>query len=261
MPLFTFLVATLSIISALDPLNDPRCTCARTTLAPTIAPTPSLPPSSTATPAPTPSRAFLYADSLTNLKNITQAFSVQYSYDKPKLDSAYISANSSGLLLSLYATDKAHANTSNTLARNELLYRTSLPEEVVYSLYLEQNIKAYVSTYQFAFMQLFGASGPNILIRWRNGRYQVVTRAGNLNAPAEFVPVLNQWVSWRADFKLSKDASGFLRLYRAGNLLINFTGTSSAGGSFRPKFGIYSQVIPTQQISIQYRNLSIARLG
>ncbi len=203
----------------------------------------------------------LYADNLTALSSITKKFSIQYSYDKPNLDPAYITANQTGMRLALYATDKPHHPTSNTLARNELLYRDNLLENITYSFEFEQFIERnYNISYQFAFMQMFGASGPNILIRWRNNAYQIVSRGGNHNAAKSIRPIVSEWIQWKLVFNLTPQVNGFVKLYRNNQLIVSYNGASSSGGSFRPKFGIYSQTIPTQNIVMLYRKLVLARL-
>ena len=218
------------VCTYVSPFSSPQCSC---------------------TPA---SSTLIYANDLTSIP--THDFSIQYSYDKPPLDPSYISANASGLTLSLYPTDKPHAVTSNTLARTELLYHKYLLENTTYSYSIDQYIEKYDATYQFCFMQLFGASGPNILLRWRNGAYELVTRGGNLRAPSTYVPVVGSWRNWRLIFNLNN----FIHVYLDGNLIISYTGASSAGGSFRPKFGIYSQVVPSAQATMVYRQLILARI-
>lgn len=202
--------------------------------------------------------ALLVSYPLTSLFELKTTFEFQHSYDKAEFDPTYVSASSNGLLLSVYPGDKAFKVGSPTDPRNELRLLGSFAEGTDYSYSIDQLITQYVPDYQFSFMQLFGATGPNILIRFRSGAYQIVTRNGNVHDTTGVKPMTNVWTSWQVKFKLTNDNTGYVHLYRNGILFLAHEGPSSVGGQSIAKFGIYSQQpdVPAP-IHMQYKKFML----
>jgi hypothetical protein len=87
-----------------------------------------------------------------------------------------------------------------------------------YTISFDQLISEYPSgktEYEFAWMQVFGATGPNIMLRYRKGRYQLLATMGdlaNLTLPGKISDDIGKWTNWKLDFKLAT-SGGYIKVY------------------------------------------------
>jgi hypothetical protein len=197
---------------------------------------------------------------LANLDQIRSKFRLLRSYTATD-NSKYAAAATGCVSMKIYPTDKAHSIKSKTYPRTEFHSNTTYREGIKYVYSLEQYLVRYTPNYQFAFMQMFGVNGPNILIRWCRNRYQIVTRSGNTSADASIIPIVGKWVKWRIEFMIGTSKNSYVKLYRDNKLIAQHNGPSSKGGKFSLTFGLYSQNMnPPQDIHIKYRNLKFAAI-
>lgn len=184
------------------------------------------------------------------LTSIPSVFSLQYSYDATNM-SKHVSVSKEGMLLSVYPNDKAHAITSPTLPRTEILVRQPvIYSNQSYTYSIDQKIITMPNEYEYCFMQIIGDKGPNVLLRWSRGQYQLITRKGNIRTKA--TPNL-YWTNWRIEFKLQS----FVKVYRNNSLFLQYKGSTGEKKN-RVKFGVYSQVPKwSRKASVLYKNFKL----
>lgn len=182
----------------------------------------------------------------TTFSELSKHFHYQYSYDKhsgysdSNPNEQYYSLHSIGLRISIYAGDKSHTKTSPTDPRSEISVLDILKDNIDYSISFDQLISEYPSGYQFCWMQVFAANGPNIMLRYRGGRYQLLSFAGKLTLLGELSEDIGKWTNWRLNFKLAT-SGGYIKVYRDGKLIGSIEGNTSGGDHSHLKHGIYSQ--------------------
>jgi len=207
---------------------------------------------------------------LTNLKSITEIspfFRFQYSYDKhggytnispnPK----YFRITEQGLEINIYNGDKSHNKWSPTSPRSELAGQDVLggiKDNRLYQISFSQLISKYPSSYGFCWIQLFGAKGPHVLVRLKNGVYELcVNGISCLKLPGHISQDIGLWVNWRLDFLLAT-SGGFVSLFRNSVQLGVLRGNTTGGNNSGFKHGIYTQGIdPPSTMTIYTKNLVV----
>lgn len=204
----------------------------------------------------------------TTIEQLKEHFNFQYSYDKhPPEESEpnplYFDITFDGLLINIYPTDNTFQEGNTTSPRTEMKHNLLLALETEYTISFDQKILLYPSDteYDFAFLQIFGELNPNILVRYRNGNYELVCISSGLpnkKIPQQVTNDLNIWRNWQITFKLSQ-TNGYVRIYRNAFLqaeISNVPTTKENTGYF--KHGIYGQnMSPVSQMSIITRNMKI----
>ena len=116
--------------------------------------------------------------------------------------------------INLYADDKSHSKSSPTLPRTELRFLEVILDNKPYSFSFDHFISMYpTDEFDYSFAQVFGASGANVMLRYRRGKYQLGGGDG-LKAEAVGKPKenVNVWVNWRIDFVLANTGGYFFLL-------------------------------------------------
>jgi len=207
---------------------------------------------------------------LTNLKSITEIspfFRFQYSYDKhggfPNIspNPKYFRITEQGLEINIYNGDQTFSKGSPTSPRSELAgmgVLGSIKDNRVYQISFSQLISKYPYSYDFCWMQLFGATGPNILVRLKNGVFELcVKHVACLRLPGHISQDIGLWVNWRLDFLLAT-SGGFISIFRNSVQLGVLRGNTSGGNNSYFKHGIYTQGIhPPSTMTIYTRNLVV----
>ena len=225
-----------------------------------------LPP--TPTPPPTPSEpTYIYNLDLTNLtSNVVDGFKYQYSYDKqegfsdsnPNPD--YFNYSPSGYVFCIYKDDQPFKKGDDTFPRTEWRGLAQIRDNVAYTLSFDQYIDEYPDGYQFCWVQVFAGSGPNIMLRYRNGSYQLLcTQGKNPNLKLKGTPAddLNVWTNWKIEFLLAT-SNGYVKVYRNNELLGTIEGNTSGQDDSYLKTGVYSQQMnPIGTMKIIKKNLQL----
>lgn len=189
-------------------------------------------------------------------------FNLQYSYDKdPEFEEQYFKITNDGLQINIHKDDNPFLQGSKTDPRSELRGLTSIKDNVNYVLNWEQCLKTYPTNFSFSFFQLFAKDGPNIMLRWKNDKYELLAVQGrNKIFPIKMniTEDIGRFVSWKIEFLLST-IGGYIKVYKndicIGEILN--ANTSGQNDSYL-KLGIYSQETqPTDTTSIFIRNLQM----
>jgi hypothetical protein len=228
------------------------------------------PPTTPAEPlAPLPSNASVLFDlpmAGLPLENITKTGAkYQWSHDKQsgfsatEPNPAYFSTDASGLCVRLYRGDKPFEAKSNTFPRTEVRFPTNIKDNVAHVLEFDMTLDV-VPSYDFCLFQLFSeALGPNVMVRWRAGQFQL----GNIQGDKEFRPfdlkpadLVGKWSRWKLEFSLGK--SGYLRLGLNGSPLCTVDALDCAGKASYLKLGLYAQQMqPSNDVKMVVRNLRL----
>jgi len=189
-------------------------------------------------------------------------FNLQYSYDKdPEFEEQYFKITDEGLEINIYKDDNPFLQGSKTDPRSELRGLTSIKDNVNYVLTWEQCLKTYPTNFSFAFFQLFAKDGPNIMLRCKNDKHELLALQGkNKIVPIEMniLEDIGKFVSWKIEFSLSA-VGGYIKVYKNDTCIgqILDANTSGQNDSYL-KLGIYAQdMSPTDTTSIVIRNLQM----
>jgi len=241
------------------------------------APAPPTPPTPDPTPIPVdPTKPPVVppgAKALFNLpmvgqeiKDLTaQNIKFQWSYDKQNGYSAenpnpaYFKIVDQGLKMTLYKTDKPFEQKSNTMPRTELRCPTNIRDSVAYVLEFDEFMDV-APTYDFCLFQLFSeALGPNVMVRWRSGQFQLgVIQGDKIFKPFEGKPadLAGKWTRWRLEFALS--SKGYLHLFKDGVAVCSLDNHDCAGKASYVKLGMYAQQMqPSNDVSAILKNFHL----
>ncbi len=247
---------------------------------PSPTPTPSPTSGPTPDPSPTPSPVgppagvtIVYNCPMTNYSGVSDlassgaGFTFQYSYDKMSGFSAtspnpvyFTISPENGLETNLYVGDKPFKKGSNTEPRTELRGLAVVKDDIVYTYSFDQYL-VDLPGFDYAFCQVFGGNGPNLIFRWRSGTFQILSDQGNkqiVNYSGTPSDDVGKWVSYKVEFLLSK-SKGYTKLYRDNVLMctVNNGNNSGDNGSYI-KHGIYSQQMePTNNVKLYTKNLML----
>jgi hypothetical protein len=181
----------------------------------------------------------------------TSVFSEQWSYDQQTQDGhdRHFDVGRHGgrdaLRVRIYHNDKAFTSSSPTAPRSELSQKskTDLVQDVEYTASWDWQLESYTSPYYFAFMQLFGGSGPNIFLRWEFDKYILWCEACStyrMDFEGNAANDVGKWIHWEVRFKLST-SNGYLRVLRDGKEVKSYQGVTSTGPGHYLKLGLYTQ--------------------
>lgn len=213
---------------------------------------------------------------LTDIKQLTDAgFQYQWSYDKQDGYSAtnpnpdyFKLSQPNGLEVNLYSDDKTFKSGSPTDPRVEIRGLATVNDNTHYVFSLDQFIVNYPTNFEYSWMQVFGGSSPNIMLRYRSGAFGLIVTANNLpNLKLDLagtpVDLVGKWVNWKIEFLLS--TSGFVRVYKDNVLIGEVTGDTHAAdikhGSYSYiKTGLYVQHVDCQNMKAYIKNLFLYSL-
>lgn len=55
-------------------------------------------------------------------------------------------------------------------------------------------------SFDYAWAQIYGANGPNVILKWRKGYFQVSLSQGDMGSikfPGKPEDIVGKWVNWR----------------------------------------------------------------
>jgi len=191
----------------------------------------------------------------------TNEFNLQYSFNKdPDFQEDYFKLCSEGLKISIYKDDLPFLKNSKTNSRTELRGLAQINDGIKYTAVWDQFIEQYTPNYWFAFCQIFAKDGPNIMLRYKNNRYELLSLQGrNRTIPTQMSidEDIGKWVNWKIDFLLLP-SSGYVKVYKNDKLLTEINGNTSGGNDSFWKQGIYSQDMEhSEDMSIIIKNLQL----
>lgn len=234
---------------------------------PTPPPGPGPGPGPTPTP-PSPDAKFLHNLPLTDMTDIKQltadGFKFQWSIDKQKGFDMYNPnpdyfkfSQPNGLEINLYEGDKPFESGSPTEPRSELRSTKVILANTAYTLSFDRFL-VDLPTFDFGFCQVFGDSGPNLILRWRSGNYELLQIQGehsNTKFPGNPSDDVGKWTNYRIDFSMA--VKGYVRLYRNNILISSFDGDNCGDcTTFYLKIGTYAQQMkPSNNVKIYLKNL------
>lgn len=204
---------------------------------------------------------------LTNIKELTQ-FNYQYSYNKHNTFSQlypnplYFALNEkNGLEINIYKDDQSLQKGNSSYPRTELKGIENILDNISYTLSFDQLIVNYPGIdYQYSWLQIYGNSGPNIILRFRNKKFQLLSIMGNneiLDLPGSPLDDIGLWINWKLEFLLSS-LNGYIKVYKNNVLLGVLIGNTSGGNNSYLKHGIYSQQMnPIGNMKIYTKNLEL----
>lgn len=174
--------------------------------------------------------------------------------------SLFLSRRDKGLKICLYKTDKPFKEGNNTFPRSELRNWSTIRDDVSYTLSFDRYL-VNAPTFDFSWFQVFGGDNPNLIFRWRNGSYEVLSLEGDdvrSKIRWKSLSKVGVWVNWTTKFCLSK-SNGWLQLYRNGVLLASYSKVDNAGGGASYlKVGCYAQQMnPSNDVTTYIRNLQL----
>ena len=213
---------------------------------------------------------YIYNLPLTNLSNINELldFKYHYSYDKQKKslpsypNPLYFTINQpNGLEMNIYKDDLSFQKESHTFARTEIKGIAKILDNYKYTLTFDQFIYIYPGIdYQYCWIQVFGATGDNIMVRFRNGKFQLLVSMGkndNLDLPGNPLDDVGKWINWKVEFLLS-NSDGYVKIYRNNIFLGQTTGNTSGENNSYLIHGIYSQQMdPIGTMTTYTKNLQL----
>lgn len=204
------------------------------------------------TSAPTPVGDIYNFDftKMTDLKGIT-GFTYQYDYTKQSGYSIstpnpqYFTIENGGLQISIYKGDKPFKAGDTTMPRSEMRGLSAVYDDTNYLLKWTSTLTAYSATTEFSFAQVFGNGKPNVMLRYRNGTYELLCIMGgqkNLALPLAGQPVddVGKTIEWQIDFRLST-SGGYIHVIKDGVTVGSMTGNTSGGNGSYLKIGLYMQ--------------------
>ena len=194
-------------------------------------------------------------------------FNLQYSYNKdPEYHHQYFklipeSSNSdiSGLQVSIYKDDLTFLKNSITYPRSELRGLATINDEIVHTVTWDQYTENYPIGFNFSFCQIFAKDGPNIILRWKDNQYELLSIQGrNKHIPIKLniLDDVDKWVNWKLEFLLS--IKGYVKVYRNSVLIGEINGNTSGENESYWKQGIYSHDMqPIDNMNIIIKNLKL----
>lgn len=191
-----------------------------------------LPPSSTL--------LVFHWDTDSNDDDILKVADLQSDYKSPQ----DLTFSKWGLGMHLFKDSEPFKKGSDTLGRTELRFLDRVEDDVIYRWDFVMTVAVLPDGTQFSFAQVFGAKGPNIMLRWRNGRYELLCKSSgkpNLGLSAgKASQDIGQRHSWTILFKLSKK-NGFVCVYKDNVNVGQILGDTSGGDNSYLKLGPYYQ--------------------
>jgi hypothetical protein len=200
----------------------------------------------------------------------TPLFNFQFSpasgYDKYHPDPSHFKITNNSLEVNLYKNDVSFLG-GWLYPRSEL--RSMRPEilyNVDYTFMFDHYIKNYPQGFDFCFAQVFAGSNPDIIIRYKNGNYQILNDPSSANHTTDIPNIsimdsIGVWVNWIIKFKLST-TKGYIKLYRNGFLIGSVEGLTVKSDTPAPgtytyiKHGIYAQEqCPPDTMTTYTRNM------
>jgi len=153
------------------------------------------------------------------------------------------------LRVRIYDDDKSITNYDDWCARSEMHQtdKGGLKTDVDYVAEWDFQLQHTTSGYKFAFMQLFGATGPNIFLRYgvhgRDAYSFLCEKCSPKEAvfPGKASHDLGKWITWKVEFKLSSSSSGYLHIYKDGKEMHSYKGKTTDGSNHGLKMGLYTQ--------------------
>lgn len=234
---------------------------------------PPPPPEPPSPDDPTVKKEYVYNIPITDLNDISQitnsgpGFKYQWSYDQMK---GYSNTNPNpnyfkisqpnGLEINIYSTDKPFESGSSTTPRTELRGLAKVLDNKTY-IYSFDQFLVNEPTFDYAWFQVFGGNGPNIIIRWRKGSFELLSIQGDkqiVKFNGNPTDDIGKWVNWKLEFVLSTN-NGYSKLYRNNVLVASTTpGNNSGDNNSYIKNGIYSQQMnPSNDVKVYKKNLEL----
>ena len=210
---------------------------------------------------------YLYNFSFMDIKQLFD-FKYQYSYNKHKNFSEsypnplYFDSNkTNGLEINIYKDDQTLQKGNLSYPRTELKGNKTILDNISYTLSFDQFIVNYPGIdYQYCWLQIYGNLGPNIMLRFRNQKFQLLSIMGknhNINLPGSPLDDINMWINWKLEFLLSLE-DGYVKVYKNNILLGEIIGNTSGGNNSYLKYGIYSQKMnPIGNMKTYTKNLQL----
>lgn len=210
---------------------------------------------------------------MTDLKDISEltnngtGFKYQWSYDKMKDFSDVIPnpdyfklSQPNGLEMNLYKDDKAFKQGSPTQPRTEIRGLGVIMDNRKY-IYSFDQFLVNEPAFDYCWVQLFGGNGPNLMLRWRSGSFQLCSLQGDKSItdfagkPSDDV---GKWVNWKLEFILSM-TDGYCKVFRNDVLVITSPpGNNSGENDSYIKNGIYAQQMkPANDVKVYKKNLIV----
>jgi len=194
-------------------------------------------------------------------------FNLHYSYDKdPTFEKDYFKIKTdgepNGLQINIYKDDKPFLKESSTESRSEIRGLKNINDNTEYVLNWKQYLETYSDDYNFTFFQLFGKNGPNIMLRWKNSRYELLALQGK----NKIVPIdldisddIHKWVNWKVEFLLS--STGYIKIFKDKELFGELNGNTSGDNDSYLKLGFYScETIPKCKNTLYIKDLTLIQL-
>ena len=196
-------------------------------------------------------------------------FNLHYSYDKdPNSEKDYFKIKTDGdphgLQINIYEDDKPFFKESNTEPRSEIRGLKNINDNTEYVLNWKQYLHTYSDDYNFTFFQLFGKHGPNIMLRWKNGIYELLALQGK----NKIVPIeldihddIHKWVNWKIEFALSSIA-GYIKVFKDQKLVGELKGNTSGDNNSYLKLGFYNcDSAPECKSTLYIKDLTLIKLN
>ncbi len=210
---------------------------------------------------------YLYNLQMTDLTDISQVesagFNFQYSYDQntTPVNSKYFTISQpNGLEINIYSSDKPFKQGNTTFPRSELRGTAVILDNVKYTLIFDQFI-VNAPTFDFCFVQIFGGKGPNLIVRYRKGVYELLSDAGihkqfSFKSGIQPSELVGKWTNWKIEFLLD-NSSGYTKVYRDSTLEVDTgPGNNSGNNNSYLKLGLYAQQMkPSNDVKEYIKNL------
>lgn len=212
---------------------------------------------------------YLYNVPMTNLTDVSQlsGFKYQWSYDKMKdySDSKpnpdyFKLSQPNGLEINLYKDDKTYKLGSPTEPRTELRGLAVIKDNTKY-IYSFDQFLVVEPTFDYCWVQVLSETGPNLMLRWRNGSFQLCSiQGGNSKTKFSGKPSddVGKWVNWKLEFVLSV-TGGYCKVFRDGILVATSpSGNNSGQNNSYIKNGLYAQQEqPSNNVKVYKKNLVV----
>ena len=120
--------------------------------------------------------------------------------------------------------------------------------EVDYVAEWQFYLAQFNSNYAYCLAQLFGDDGPNIMLNYEGGYYNLQTYASHhVSFAGDMMDNLNKWVTWSYKFKISP-VNGYVIVFRNGIEMARMVGNTARGNYIYFKLGMYSQNHPQDTV-------------
>ena len=225
-----------------------------------------------ASPTPSPPSGDVYNLDFTKMTDLSGiiGFTYQYAYDKqagftishPNPDYFKILAGQ-GMEVNIYKGDAPFKQGDTTMPRSEMRGLANIVDNQAYVFEWTQTITSYPPTTQFSLAQVFGNGKPNVMLRFRNGTYELLCiMGGNKNLPLTNAGLPSTDVGipviWRLEFLLAT-SGGYVRAYKNNTLVGTISGNTSGGNASYIKFGLYMQEMePVGTLTSVYANMRVS---